>query len=81
MAVVIGQVLTKPAQVEALVDTSQKMVWRNEAFQVERIKQSILISALLTHHHGTINYYAIRIFYQAAFPMKGFSTENSDCGQ
>ena len=56
------------------------MVGRNEAFQVERIKQSILISVLLTHHHGTINAYAIRIFYQAAFPTGCFSTEYAHSG-
>jgi len=55
------------------------MIRRNEAFQVEGVKQSILIVALLTHHHGTINAYAMRIFYQAAFPTGLFSTEYAHC--
>ena len=49
-AVVGREVLTQLAQIKKVIHPAQQMISRNVIFEIERIKQSLLIATLFAHH-------------------------------
>ncbi len=60
VAVILGQVLTQLAQIEALVDAAKQVILWNVIFEIEGVEQSILAIGLKPHHIKVLHSFDMR---------------------
>jgi hypothetical protein len=74
MAVVFGQMLAQPIQVETGINTAQQMILGNVIFEIEGVEQPLLTAFPFPHHRSTsIPVCAMHIVPAPRYPVEYFN--------